>query len=1459
VSALPDRFGKYHVLDRLAQGGMAEIYRVKTVGIAGFEKRLALKRILPAFAREPRFIRSFIDEARIAVSLNHRAIVQVFDFGRAGGELYLAMELIDGVDLHSAIRDAAARQVPLPVALACYILGDVATGLDYAHTKADAHGRSLGIVHCDVSPHNIMLSYEGFVKILDFGVSRASFSAAPKKRRLRGKPRYMAPEQTRGEPAASAADVFALATVAWELFTGLPLFEGQTVKDILAAVRRADAPPPHKLNPDVSEALSLAVARALSRDPGERGTAAELANAIAAARHALDPRTGARSLADWLRAVYPDLRDSEPGAAAGEPTPTPGADEDDTAAALPSLLARARARAGGSLALEWDEDEAITQVPGSLPEPPPQLVALVDKRRVVAVAALLEHEQADTRRELQRGLCELAYKHGAVLVPPPRAANTSAGAGSASDPNEDQVLVVFGFEIAGEDDVAHAMGYSLDAVELVRSSERGAGSATVRLAARAGIVAQRKKTGAGYQLVGDALEEARALARHAEPGRPLLAGGPGRLASAHYAFRELPARRPRGRRLQVLELLGPRTFDERDRALRERRGRFVGRERELEALTQAGRLALERRQRITVTLVGEAGVGKSRLCAEFVGRAGRPHALVAVAATPAGRDAPYSLLVQIFQAALNLPPGRGQEARGRLAQRMRYVLGQAGRTGDQIDNVLSAVEKAMELRDGVAGDPAAGAATDLRERVEAALHSFRQAVVTGDTLHISVLEDVHFIDGASAEVFMTALSRPAAGAELVILTCRQGASHPALPEPDQTVAIERLTEDHATLLIRDRLGDAANDDTVRAVVRRAGGNPLFIEELADAVRETGSPHIPKTAEDVILARVHRLPDAQKSALQHAAVAGPMFRARILEELLGPKVHLQLTRLSEAGLLTRADRASVDAPEGELAFTHGLLQEVVYQSLTERARRQTHARLGHLLASRYRAGREEPPAAIARHFEAGGEPQSAATYWLRAGNVALAAHDAVAARDAFSRTLALDANLDPDNGDEAARRSRRRDALGGRERAHSQLGDHQAQAHDLGELEALATRDPLRLANLKNRIADRALRLGDYAAAVTASHEAERYARHSGDEIGRGEALRVRAAAYERLCHFDRALEATNQALEIFLRTGAVDEETRALIGIGRTHIFAARYESALAAYGPALERVQSSGDPWLERIVRNNVAVIHLCLGDYSQAMASAERSLEICQRYGDRAREGDNLAVCGTIFLLIGQYRAAYDRLAAALAIHDQTGSRWSRADGLVYAGTAQVGLGDVTGGLAHLDESIRMAREIGAPYIEANAEVARAAALLVRGDPGDAEAASTCASAATAISRRAALVGTEIQGLSRQAAALLVRGDDAAALQSSAAAIALLDQQRFIEGAEEEILFVHAQLLAARSDPAADTYLRRAHDEVARKRDLLDRPEWRDAFTGSIRVNQAILAAWAARCPAASRAPAP
>src|SRR5262249_24975065 len=208
------------------------------------------------------------------------------------------------------------------------------------------------------------------------------------------------------------------------------------------------------------------------------------------------------------------------------------------------------------------------------------------------------------------------------------------------------------------------------------------------------------------------------------------------------------------------------------------------------------------------------------------------------------------------------------------------------------------------------------------------------------------------------------------------------------------------------------------------------------------------------------------------------------------------------------------------------------------------------------------------------------------------------------------------------------RVRGREALAGREEARRLQGDLGADPGDLDELQRLCEGDPGKLADVALRRAQRMLRLGDYANASVATVIAEDHATAARDERLRGEALRIRGEILERLGRFDEALVAVGAARDLFARHGAVAAEGQADVGPGRIHLMRAHYEAARDAYHPVLARIDKTGDPWLERIVKNHVAVIEMCLGNFAAAMASAERSLELCRRYGDRAREGDALSV---------------------------------------------------------------------------------------------------------------------------------------------------------------------------------------------------------------------------------------
>lgn len=274
---------------------MAEVFKAKSHGVEGFEKVLVLKRILPELATNPQFVEMFLQEARLSVTLSHANIVQVFDLGREDDTYFIAMEYVPGMDLARVIRHHRKRAKPTPIALCVYIACEVARGLDYAHRRKDAHGQPLGIVHRDISPQNVLLSFEGEVKIADFGIARAR-NSVEHSGAVRGKYAYMAPEQVAGGTFTAASDQFAFGVTAHEMFLGRRPYEGATPLVTMEKIRECTAPDLSALDVDVA---SL-VGRCLQRDPRQRFKDAESLRAtIATARRTREP-VSATDVARWV-------------------------------------------------------------------------------------------------------------------------------------------------------------------------------------------------------------------------------------------------------------------------------------------------------------------------------------------------------------------------------------------------------------------------------------------------------------------------------------------------------------------------------------------------------------------------------------------------------------------------------------------------------------------------------------------------------------------------------------------------------------------------------------------------------------------------------------------------------------------------------------------------------------------------------------------------------------------------------------------------------------------------------------------------------------------------------------------------------------------------------------------------------------------------------------------------------
>ena len=265
------RLGKYQLVRRIATGGMAEIFLARAQAIHGFEKQVVLKRILPQHASSDDFIRMFLAEARLAATLHHPNIVQVYDIGEEAGTYFFTMEYIQGQDLRRLVRAARRKQTPIPLAHILHIIMGMAGGLHHAHEKVGSDGRPLGIVHRDVSPSNVLVTYEGDVKVVDFGIAKAAAAQVSTiAGTLKGKIPYMSPEQCRGEAVDRRSDIFSIGTLLWELTTGKRLFAGDNEFAILNRVAKADVPPPSSVRPEYPPELEAIVMRALSVDPENR-------------------------------------------------------------------------------------------------------------------------------------------------------------------------------------------------------------------------------------------------------------------------------------------------------------------------------------------------------------------------------------------------------------------------------------------------------------------------------------------------------------------------------------------------------------------------------------------------------------------------------------------------------------------------------------------------------------------------------------------------------------------------------------------------------------------------------------------------------------------------------------------------------------------------------------------------------------------------------------------------------------------------------------------------------------------------------------------------------------------------------------------------------------------------------------------------------------------------------------
>ncbi|MBX3224409.1 MAG: protein kinase [Labilithrix sp.] len=1007
-------FGRYRLLERLGQGGMAEVFKAKSYGVEGFEKVVVIKRILPELAQSDEFVEMFIHEAKLAVRLSHANIVQVFDLGIAPGSVtggmptpdayYMAMEYVNGLDLATLLARCRRAQVEVPVEMAVYVAAEVAKGLDHAHRRRDEQNQPLNIVHLDVSPQNVLVSLEGEVKVTDFGIAKARGALEPsgmedtRNHRLQGKFGYMSPEHAAGEAVDARSDLFSLGAVLYEMLAGVNPFTAPTSFETLRRVQACECPPVELLRPDVPPELVALLKSAMSLDMDARfadaGRMYEALLAFLYSRGAPRPRGdgssgrrfSAHDLADFL---------------AGFRMP----DETGPYVVLDAEGAPSQERTPVEVPAARREYPSITKVEVGVP--------VVDVGRAAELGE---------RREVTALAIELPAPRGVTVPPAP-------GDGGSLGERAADAITRYGGRIVSRE-LEHITALFGVAEPDGRDTEVATRCALVVLRSLAG--ARQPSAGLHVGRIhvtsdGDPTEDerlaslvatARDLARVRE-GMCAISAAAMRQVRSLFVFDTLAESRPgvsATTTLLVKEVRGSS----------EAFGRFVGRRDELRIVGEMLASAT-RRTASVLTVRGDHGVGKSRLLYEVERRlrkGGYNVGWYLATCLPRGTDLPLSGIGCMLQTLCGVAEGDAEARIRQVEPRLRAL----GLQDDEVFAVLTALgasswgqghaDRGTSQRPAVSGNAKALLANAFTRMIQR---------LCEDRPHALAWDAAHSMDADSFALLESVLGRIPSSRFLVVFSARAGFSHPLEALPVHAgIDLTDLKPDEVERLVGLRLDvTRVPNELMRFVRERAGGHPQMIEEVLKALVEARAVTVadgsvvtmklvgqelslPKTLRGLVASRIARLEARDRAILQSAAVLGDPINASVLGQMTDePTVTLEksLAALKERGLLVQTGPI-------ELRFNSPIVREVVVDALTAEAAREMHAAAGLALEKALGAQGKSPahPAEhagrIATHLYAAGERESAGLWFSRSAERRLEAGQFDAAARDYARAIEL---------------------------------------------------------------------------------------------------------------------------------------------------------------------------------------------------------------------------------------------------------------------------------------------------------------------------------------------------------------------------------------------------------------------------------------------------------------------
>jgi serine/threonine protein kinase len=826
---VPKRLADFEIIRRLGAGGMAEVFLARKRGAERTYKLLVVKRILPQHLSSRRFRTMFAEEAQLATRLNHPNIVQVYDFQDAGEEgQLLSMEYVEGPDLRKLVRAGRAKNQRILPYVAAYIAAEVAKGLHYAHERKDERGNPLQIVHRDVSPQNILLSFDGAVKIADFGIATANLFRE-EHGILKGKTGYMSPEQARGEKVDRRTDIYSLGVVLHEMLSGRPLHAPSEGPESIEASRGSHVEPPSTFATGVPPEIDAIVMRALARNPEERfATARDFAAAITRVllqkQELIDSHAVETVIAALIdRETVPlelNIELDEPISDSEDFDYAEGPADAAPASFIPSAASEHAEHLHEHSGREVRHVAVITLRVHHVGD-------LYDAMGAARVRRLLE--------QLRATLSEIAFKRGANWIWEERQADAETRPLAAR-----ATVGLMGNPARAAIDAAFL------AVDLHEAIHGACDGLPVTLTASVGIVrglASGRCDAAGHLLrhtlhkPADELSDL--LGQRAAEGQTWVLGGLYRLVRRDFVWRDAPAieiddadRRSLPRKLRVHVLERPLTREEK-LAQRSHTRDLVGRDTELQSLRNAYRQAAsvpygEGRVAARV-IIGEMGIGKTALVEAFTSELPESARVTQVECPPACRELPFSLIGRWLQELTGISP---DTELGEAKNAILLALGLGGRQlGGHTEEVVRTMTELSIGRVAEAFDEADVA--HYRRTVTSGVRRLLGRTAAQRPL-IVLIDSIHWADLPSLELITLLARRPTAAPILLVLVARPDDRINPYIQGLTRIELGGLSSENQVRLVQSHLGVSKGVAQACAdLIGRAAGNTFFLLEMVD--------------------------------------------------------------------------------------------------------------------------------------------------------------------------------------------------------------------------------------------------------------------------------------------------------------------------------------------------------------------------------------------------------------------------------------------------------------------------------------------------------------------------------------------------------------------------------------------------------------------------------------------------